>query len=100
MEYVPTPDEAAELLVMFRAFDALRKLGWREAIYAPCDGKPFLCIEEGSTGILKCSRDSERRFWIYDGDLWPSRPVLWKPLPAASTAEDAHAPAPAAAKKE
>ena len=38
MEYVPTPDEAAELLVMFRAFDALRKLGWREAIYAPCDG--------------------------------------------------------------
>jgi hypothetical protein len=76
----PTDEERALLVPMFRAFDALRELGWRDMMYAPRDGKPFLSIEVGSTGIHECWRDEEGRFWAYDGDTWPADPILWKPL--------------------
>ena len=81
----PSDEEKALLVAMFRAFDALRQLGWQDAMYAPRDNSAFLAIEAGSTGIHECTRDNEGRFWVYDGDLWPSRPVLWKPLDEPKT---------------
>lgn len=70
------------LLLMFAAYDALRRSGWREAAYAPI-GKQIELIEVGSTGIHRGHRDEQRRFWITDDrDTWPSNPILWRELPA------------------
>lgn len=71
------PDEAAALRVLNEAYRRLQELGWREAIYAP-KGEPLEVIEMGSTGIHKADRDGQGRFWIYDGDVWPSRAVLFR----------------------
>jgi hypothetical protein len=72
------PDEATALRAMFDAFVTLKEMGWREAIYAPCDGTPLDVIEVGSTGIHFATRDAERRFWIHDDNTWPSRPCLFR----------------------
>ena len=67
------------------AFNGLKACGWKEAIYCPKDGTPFLAIEAGSTGVFRCYYEGEwpsGRWWTQaHGDLWPSRPILWKPLP-------------------
>lgn len=66
--------------VMFLAFDALRRQGWREAHGAP-KGQVLELIEPGSTGIHRGTRDEEGHFWIEDaGDIYPSRPILYRPL--------------------
>lgn len=79
------PDERAALTVLFDAYQRLRELGWNNAIYCPKDGTPFLAIEAGSTGIHECSYEGEwptGSWWIHaDGDLWPSRPILFKVKP-------------------
>lgn len=76
------PTEADALSVMFQAYQRLRELGWREAVYCPNDGSIFNAIEAGSTGIHDCSYEGEwpgGRWWLYgDGDIWPSRPILFK----------------------
>lgn len=82
-KHTPTDEEKRLLVAMFQAFDALRRLGWREAIYAPRDAEVFLSIEAGSTGIHECSRDADGDFWLYDGNVWPGHPILWKPLERA-----------------
>ena len=74
-----TDEEKEELVKLFRAYQALKKLGWNESMYAPRDGTPFLAIEPGSTGVHEAVRD-EHGFWIYDGDMWPSHPLLWRPM--------------------
>jgi hypothetical protein len=80
-----TPEEKAALDAMWQQYDALRKLGWRDAIYCPKDGSVFLSISAGSTGIHECHYDGEwpkGTWWVHDGgNLWPARPILWKPLP-------------------
>lgn len=77
------PDEQAALHAMFEAYDRLRELGWREAIYCPKDGSEFEVIEPGSTGIFKCRYSGEwpDGHWLVSdaGDLWPSRPILYRP---------------------
>lgn len=45
------PDEQSALNAMFRAWQRLKELGWREGIYCPRDGTHFRTIEVGSTGI-------------------------------------------------
>lgn len=79
------PDEKTALTVMFDAWQRLNELGWRNAIYCPKDGSKFLAIEAGSTGVHECVYHGEwptGSWWIVaDGDLWPSRPILFKPLP-------------------
>src|SRR5262245_9368683 len=45
------PAELAEMETIFRAVEALRKLGWADAIYCPKDGSMFLGIEAGCTGV-------------------------------------------------
>jgi len=74
-----TDEERVHLKAAFLAWKALTDLGWRDARHAPRDGSSFLVIEPGSTGVHEAYRD-EHGFWIYDGDTWPSWPVLWKPL--------------------
>lgn len=56
----------------------LHELGWRDALYAPCDGSPLLLIEAGSSWIHHGYRDVERCFWVDDGDTCPSQPILWR----------------------
>lgn len=69
------------LVQMFTAFDALRKMGWREAVYAPKD-TPIELIEAGSTGIFLGRRD-DAGFWVFDGgDTWPSRAILFRLPPS------------------
>lgn len=80
-----TPEEAAALIAMYQQYATLRKSGWSDACYCPKDGSHFLVIEAGSTGVHRCYYEGEWPkgcFWVMGaGDLWPSRPILWKPLP-------------------
>lgn len=87
------PDEKAALRVMHDAHQRLRELGWREAIYCPKDGSSFDVIEAGSTGIFRCHYQGEwpdGSWWIEGGgDLWPSRPILFRLDPEAEAARQA-----------
>jgi hypothetical protein len=79
------PDEKSAIHAMFDGWLRLKDFGWREAIYCPKDGTPFEVIEAGSTGIHRCHYSGEwpnGHWWVEDeGDLWPSRPILFRPLP-------------------
>ena len=79
------PDEKSAIKTMFDAFDRLRELGWREAVYCPKDGSPFEVIEPGSTGIFRCHYEGEwpdGSWWLEcDGDIYPSRPILFRLYP-------------------
>jgi hypothetical protein len=79
------PDEQAAINAMFEAFDRLRELGWQCAEYCPKDGTRFRVIEAGSTGVFDCTYQGdwpEGSYWIYDGgDIWPSRPILFRLYP-------------------
>ncbi len=76
------PDDQAALRVLFEAFQRLKELGWREAIYCPKDGRAFDAIEAGSTGIHECRYhgDWPNGSWdIYaDSDVWGSHPILYR----------------------
>lgn len=83
------PDEATALRVLSDAYERLTELGWRASMYAPRDGKHFKAIEAGSSGIHDCYRDPEGRFWVCDGDTWPSNPILFRLYPEDQAEEDA-----------
>lgn len=79
---MPTVDDA--LNTLNEAYTRLKELGWNDACYAPYSGK-LEFIEAGSSGIHKGScfkakwATGNRGFWIYgEGDLWPSRPILFR----------------------
>jgi hypothetical protein len=86
---MPTEREARE--VMFSAYQRLQELGWREAIYCPKDGSPFHAIEAGSTGIHDAVYwgNWQTGSWeiVEADDLWPSRPILFRPIPTDTSAE-------------
>jgi hypothetical protein len=74
----PTPEEAKALEMLFKASEALRKLGWQDPMYAPKDGL-FEVIELSSTGVhiaTHFENDHKYQAWILDGDVWPSRPLM------------------------
>ena len=77
---VPTEQDAINL--MHECYQRLRELGWNNAIYCPKDGSEFDAIEAGSTGIHCCHYSGEwpdGHWWVADhGDLWPSRPILYR----------------------
>jgi hypothetical protein len=75
-EQLPTEQDC--LAVMQQAFHRLRELGWREAIYAPKDGRAFDAIEFGCAAILECQYLGEHVFAAEAGDLWPARPNLFR----------------------
>ncbi|KPH74068.1 hypothetical protein [Bosea vaviloviae] len=84
------PTEGDALRELGRAYERLRQLGWSDAIYCPKDGSEFDAIEAGSTGIHRCQYEGDwpnGRWWIADaGDLWPSRPILYRLDPEAEAA--------------
>lgn len=77
--------EVAHLNTMQQAYQALKACGWREIIYCPKDGSRFLAVEAGSTGVGVCyysGKWPDGKWWMEaSGDLWPSLPILWKPMP-------------------
>lgn len=79
-------EEVVVLEAMHAQYLALTKLGWQDATYCPKDRSKFLAITAGSTGVFPCYYEGEwpkGSWWIMDGgDLWPARPILWKPIPA------------------
>lgn len=83
------PDERSAIRMMMDAHIRLTDMGWKDAIYCPKDGTVFEVIEPGSTGIFKCQYEGEwpkGSWWILeDGDMSPSRPVLFRPLSATRT---------------
>ena len=76
--------EFALLEQMQDAWSGLKACGWREIEYCPKDGSRFLAIRAGSTGVCPHHYQGEwpQGFWWAEscGDLWPSRPILWKPM--------------------
>ena len=77
----PTEAERTALTQMFAAWQSLKALGWKNIIYCPKDGTHFDSIEPGSTGIHDTNYEGtwpDGSWWIYDGDIWPARPCLWK----------------------
>lgn len=80
-----TKGETQLLNEMVDKYHGLKSLGWADAMYCPKDGSRFLAIEAGSTGVFPCTYKGEwpkGTYWTEaDGDLWPSRPILWKPMP-------------------
>ena len=81
---MPTEEDA--LRIMSSAYQRLTELGWRQAMYCPKDGSMFKAIEPGSSGIHDCVYHGEwpnGGWWIQAaGDLWPSRPCLFKAFAA------------------
>lgn len=78
--------EKTHLDALQAAYCALKACGWNNAIYCPKDGTRFLAIEAGSTGVFPCYYDGvwpSGSWWAEaHGDLWPARPILWKPMPS------------------
>lgn len=78
------PDEQAAIRQMQDAYTRLRELGWDDPSYCPKDGSHFKVIEPGSTGIHDANYTGEwpkGTWWVYGGDVWPSRPVLFRLYP-------------------
>jgi hypothetical protein len=63
---------------LFCAWHDLRCEGWNPMLSAPT-GIRVQLIEIGSTGIHEGYFDNG--WWIEDGDLYPSHPVLWRHIP-------------------
>ncbi len=87
------PDDKAAIEAMSSAHYRLTELGWRGAIYCPKDGSSFEVIEPGSSGIHRAHYSGEwpTGSWLIeaDGDLWPSRPCLFRLFPEDQAKEDA-----------
>lgn len=68
-----------------RLTHALREYGWQEAIYCPKDRSIFLGWDPLCSLPYDCYYEGEwpRGSWwaCVHGDLWPARPVMWKPKP-------------------
>lgn len=79
------PDESAARQMLFAAHLRLKELGWNDAVYCPKDGTEFEVIEAGSSGVHRCIYRGEwptGGWWILAaGDLWPSRPILYRKTP-------------------
>lgn len=73
---------------MLKIFNLVAKLkskhGWREAVYCPKDGTMFWAWDPLTSLPYKCNYHGEwpsGSWWAYmDGDAWPARPLLFKPI--------------------
>jgi hypothetical protein len=78
------PEERVELEKIAGAVEALRRQGWRDAVYCPKDGTRFLVIEAGCTAVYPCIYRGEwptgHWFVQHAGDEWPARPILFRPM--------------------
>lgn len=89
------PDEDAAIRALFDAYIRLKDFGWNDAMYCPKDGSDFHVIEAGSTGKHRCVYEGEwpkGSWWIVEeGDMFPSRPVLFKAIPEQAPGGDGDA---------
>ena len=76
------PTEQDAINAIGQAYQRLKELGWNDAIYCPKDGSSFDVFEVGSTGIHSAHYEGKwptGTWWIAEaGDLWPSRPTLYR----------------------
>lgn len=75
------PDTEACLQASFEAKDRLRLLGWRDGRNCPSDGRTFIAIQWGSTGVFRAHYHGKKCVWLEDdGDLWPAHPdgIVWR----------------------
>lgn len=79
---IDMPSEADAMQILHSAYQRLTELGWSDAIYSPKDGTVFEALEAGCTVPGRCSYMGEwptGGWWMHEaGDLWPSRPILWR----------------------
>jgi len=78
------PDTRSCLSSMLDARERLIELGWREMSGFPTDGATsFWIVEVGSTGVhdaVYLGEYPNGYFFVQaGGDLWPTKPILWKP---------------------
>ena len=80
----PTPEACARGL--WDAWYRLKELGWKEARYAPPDGREKQTVSIGSSGIhsarcmARTDREGENWWWADEaGDTWPHSPTLYLP---------------------
>ena len=80
-EDMPTEEDA--IRSMARAHQRLTELGWKSISYAPKDGSKFDAVEAGCGKSGRCMfvpHGVDGSFFMAEvGDLWPSRPCLFKP---------------------
>lgn len=91
------PDEVAALMQLHEAYTRLKELGWSDAIYCPKDGSMFSAVCAGSVGVHKCNYTGEwpkGNWWVYDGDAYTARPILWRKRTAVDKDVDYGAPKP------
>lgn len=85
-------ESTRHVVAIWEAVNALKRLGWRDAVYCPKDGSPFDAIEAGSTGIHRCHYFGEwpnGHYFVEEaGDLWPSRPILFRPCPVRESLQE------------
>ncbi len=77
------PTEMDAVRQIYGAFQRLKDLGWKEAVYCPKDGTAFKAIEAGCLGIqTRCTYEGELPhgciFSHDEHDSWPSRAILFK----------------------
>jgi len=79
-----TDPEKLILDSMRQQYEALVACGWQDIVYCPKDGTQFLAIVAGQADALRCHYTGEwptGAWFVQDcGDLWPERPILWRPL--------------------
>lgn len=82
-DYKPTRQEQDAIDRMFRAYQDLRKMGWRDSI-PPETEEDFWTVDPASTGVHYTTRMNDS-FWVCDGDMWPSGHFcLWRPMRASN----------------
>lgn len=88
----PTPQERLAIQSIARNVECLKQMGWRDICYGPKDGTQFLAIEAGSTGVHVCHHYGEwpHGAWFIESghDIWPSHPILFKPMPKVDKQQD------------
>lgn len=66
--------------------------GWRDAAYCPKDGSVFLAWVPTMSMPYRCKYEGQwpnGQWWaMLHGDMWPDRPMLWKPLPVEQAREE------------
>lgn len=87
---MPTEEDAVR--AMWSAYQRLKELGWKEAMYMSSERLGTMrIITPGSSGIHEGHYSGEwatGSWWLHDsGDLWPANPCLAKPLPSTQQGE-------------
>ena len=71
----------------------MRNEGWSEISYCPKDGSSFLAWNPLCSLPYICTYSGkwpDGKWWAHvDGDVWPDKPMMWKPIPSDKLMMDA-----------